>query len=257
MKTKNFFSKKLLFAAITLLFFGTNCRAQIDGSKQFLYLQSGEVIYSNKITQTQGLFKDYYNVDNRRIDLKDIKFINEENGLYANTRGVFSKHRSMIAECTEKGAINVFELEVISTMRSHSGGSSTTRRILYFMNKEYNTLHKMTPRNLAPMVQGTNECIMELGKAKNYYNATLVTGITSVSLFAATFALFGAGLVKQFNNKDVLNPDKGFDNTTNLVIPLISCGIGIGFLFTSNYFYSKENKSLRKTIATYNEVNKK
>ena len=256
MKTKNFFSKKLLFAAITLLFFGTNCRAQIDGSKQFLYLQSGEVVYSNNISQTQGLFKDYYNVDNRRIELKDIKFINEGKGLYANTKGVLSKNRSMIAECTEKGAINVFELEVISTMRTHSGGSTTTRKIHYFMNKEYNTLQKMTPRNLAPMVQGTNESLMELGKAQSYYNTEMVTSISSATCLVGALGVFFVGLAHYVENDNTLDPNSHFDSKY-LIIPCIAIGVGTILAITSNVLDRKKNRSLRKAIAAYNEVNKK
>ena len=227
--------------------------AQIDESKQFLYLQTGEVVYSNKITQTQGLFKDYLNIDNRRFELKDIKFINQGSGFYANTRGVLTKRKSIIAERIEKGAINVFAVEIVSTMRTNSGGSSTFHEKHYLINKGYDNLQKMNTRNLGPMVQGNNESIMELGKAKSYYNIELITSITGVTCFAVAFGVFFTGLA-QSTNASPYDPNGGFDSKY-LIIPGIAVGVGAILAFASNKLDRKRNKSLRKAIEIYNSAN--
>ncbi|MDD3875333.1 MAG: hypothetical protein PHT69_01810 [Bacteroidales bacterium] len=243
----------IAFTVVLLLFNFITANAQIDESKPFVYLQSGNIVYSNNIRVTQSLFKEQLVIDLKRYDMNEIKFINDGNGLYANTLGVYNRRRSVFAERTVKGPVNVFEMLEISVTNTPRGGSSTTRRNLYFINSSYNALTYMRPKYLEPLVLNNEQSMMHVNKGQKYYTKSIIYSSTALASFLTAIVSFAIGVASIDDSGYGLD----FNPVPLVIIPIIGTGVGFGTAIAANLAMKKMDKELLKSIEVYNsaEVN--
>jgi len=238
-------AKPFLFTLLCMTY--VLCMAQIDENKPFVYMQNGDVIYSNNIMVTQGLFKDYLEIDNRRYEMKDIKFVNHGRGFYANTRGVFHPRQSMMAERFEKGAINMYDMRVYTTTRT-STSTTTSSKMYGFINTEYNDLLRLTHKNLEPLLNNHPESMVHFHKAQSIYKTQLVTGISGIAALSSGFGFLMYGLYK------LATDDPDFETGLHVVVPSVVFVGGIGLALTSSILENPRQRRLRQSIQEYNRA---
>jgi len=234
--------------AIFLMLLNLSSSAQIDENKPFVYLQNGNVVYSNNIRVTQSLFKEQLVIDKKRYDMNEIKFINDGSGLYVNTLGVYNRKRSAFAERTTKGSINVFEMLEISVTTTSSGGTHTSKRNLYFINSEYNTIALMRPKNLEPMVKDNEKSMIHINNSKSYYKKSIIYGSTALASFLTSLVSLAVGIASIDDN----GYDFDIKPVPTLIIPAIGIAVGLGTGIASNKALKKMDKELLKSIEVFN-----
>ncbi|RZM29003.1 MAG: hypothetical protein EOO88_06700, partial [Pedobacter sp.] len=185
--------KKLLI--IVMACYGLNARAQVDGSKNFVYLFSDSLIYANKIR----LHPDFYGewqlrADSRRIANDRIKFFNNEDGFFANTRRMNALRSSSFSERIIEGRINLYQ-QTDFIPESYRRGQRYGRRVSaqdvdqrMFYNKGFGDLKKVTYLNLQQDMSDHPESMDQLNSYRKSIN-------TSKILYTAAGVSIVAGLV--------------------------------------------------------------
>jgi len=240
-----------LIAAASFILSVLSVMAQIDESKPFVYLQNGNVVYSNSIRVSQGLFKEKLVIDKKKYEMNEIKFINEGNGFYANTLGVYGKKKSAFAERTVKGPINVFEMVEVSVTSTPRGGTSTTRRNLYFINSAYNNLSYMRPKNLEPLVKNNEQSMIHLNNSKRYYKKTIILGSVALASFLTGLTSFAIGLATV---EDDAFGSFSIKPVPTFIIPAIGIAVGFGTGIACNKSNKKMEKEMLKSIDVFNSA---
>jgi len=238
--------RNLLICLFTCLLYVVSY-AQIDESKPFIITRNDNVVYAKHMDMTSGLFRNYLIVDKKKYDIKDIKFVNGGRQFFANTSNVFSRSNNFLAERIEKGKINLYELEVISTTRT-STTTSTTRSKHFFFNTEYNDVERLKIKTLMPYVQNNQQSMQYLNMAKSTEVAEWTFAISGLGLMAAG-AAFTAIRVIQFENDDPFSND-----FPKIGLPLVIFGGGIGIALTSSVFGRQKIKQIRMAVTEFNKT---
>ncbi|TKC05885.1 hypothetical protein [Pedobacter frigoris] len=257
--------KKLII--VVMACYGLNARAQVDESKNFLYFYSDSVVYANSIK----LRPDFYNswqlrADSRRIPQEQVKFFNNENGFFANTRRQTIIGEGSFSERIVQGKINLFQeiaRDAFLYDRGYGYGrhrygppvrQSVDPRMYY--NKGYTDLKKVNYNNLKHDM-ADNPVSMNLleGYRKNM-NA-------SKTMYVAAGASIVAGLVsfvvKGSNNARLSDGNsfghqQGFSSmsTPNFASSFLFLGLGAG-LAAGGYAVDRSGyRKLEMAVDAYN-----
>jgi len=100
--------KKLLI--LVMACYGLSARSQENGSRNFLYLNSDSIVYAQKI-RLRPDFSGSWSIraDSRKVLTSQIKFFNNEDGFFANTRELNFLGQSSFAERIVEGKINLYQ----------------------------------------------------------------------------------------------------------------------------------------------------
>ncbi len=238
--------KKLLI--VVMACYGLSAGAQVRQSENFIYLYSDSVIYARNIR----LRPDFFNAlqlraDSRRIPLEQVKFFNNENGFFANTRRLNFGRNTEFAERIVDGKINIFQLRSYDPLLGDRGYHDRGRRreaisIEMYYNKGYADLKKVSYRNLKMEMAGNRQAMdllegyrRSISTSRTLYiaaGASLVGSLVSFLIIGNTNKgqlSSNNGFGKQNPVSDIKNPNF----TASFALMGIGAGLAIGGYTTS------------------------
>jgi hypothetical protein len=182
--------KKLLLVALAC--YGLSASAQVRESNNFIYYYSDSLVYAKDIR----LRPDYLNsmvlrADSRRIPINQVKFFNNEDGFFANTRKLNLDGHIAFSERIIEGKINLYQEHAFNPQynEDHHQYSVNNTSPIYFQlhyNKGFGDLKRVDYDNLK-YDMADNSKSMEL--LENYRRNMRTSNILYVS---AGVSLLGA-----------------------------------------------------------------
>lgn len=243
---------------VVLASYAITARAQVHESQNFLYLNSDSVIYAQRI-KFRPDFSGFWQlrVDSKRIPPQQVKFFNNENGFFANTRRVTFGRTAEFAERIVEGKINIFQeipYDEFLYDRPYRYGSRTEPvvNLRMYYNKGFGNLKKVNYRNLKTDMSDNAESMDMLEGYRKSMN-------TSKILYTAAGASVVAGIVSFFaNNKDSQKlSHNGFGQNMNVKGPNITgtllfwglaAGLGVGGFVVQ----TSGSRHLERAVDVYN-----
>ncbi len=238
-----------------------NASAQVDESRNFIYLYSDSVIYAENVRLRTDFFDAFQlRADSKRIPIQQVKFFNNDEGFFANTKKLNATGQVRLSVRTEDGRINLFEERSFNTFnnRRHTyyEGSRDRVDIRMFYNKGYDDLKKVNYKNL------------KIDMADRFESLDLLEGYrkntnTSKALYAAGTASAAAALisflVKAKNNQKMPHSD-GFNGQipemnrtrTNFTASIALLGLSAGFAIGGYSVHVSGLRKLEGAVDSYN-----
>lgn len=234
--------------------YGLSAAAQVQESKNFIYLFSDSIIYAEKVRMRYDAFNyPVVRADARKFSTDQVKFFNNSNGFFANTRKLDILGRSGFAERVEEGKLNLFrevnydpydydEEYDWRYRRGYAYYRGTSMSSDMYFNKGYGNLKRLNYKNLKESMTDAPECMDMLAA---YRKKTTTRNI----LFGAAGASFIAGAIAGFiavDHSRIGSKDSGFNTAIALV------GSSFGFAFGGVMVHLSASRQLRSTVDTYN-----
>ncbi len=248
--------KKLIL--ILLACYGLNANAQVDESRNFIYFYSDSVIYAENVRLRTDFFDAFQlRADSKRIPLQQVKFFNNDEGFFANTRKLNATGQVRLSVRTEEGRINLFEERSFNTFyngrHTHHEGRVDIRT---FYNKGYDDLKKVKYKNLKIDMVGHTESLdllEDYRKNTNISKALYAAGVASAAAALISF------LVKAKDNQKI--PTGGGFNgqmpemnrtRTNFTTSFVLLGVSAGFAIGGYSVSLSGIRKLEDAIDAYN-----
>ncbi|RZL98149.1 MAG: hypothetical protein EOO88_61020, partial [Pedobacter sp.] len=188
--------KKLLM--IVMACYGLHAGAQVRQNTNFLYLYSDSVIYANSIR----LRPDFSNelqlrVDQKRYPIQQVKFFNNDQGFFANTRKFNDYGISEFSERIIEGKINVFREVSYDPYVYERGYSHRNRRsdivdVRMFYNKGFGDLKKANYSNLSQDMADKAESMDLLHAYRRKKNTSTILYVAAGASLVASLVSFVA-----------------------------------------------------------------
>ena len=217
----------------------------LEGS-YFAYLYNKDVVEGSDVFYANPIFKAaFIQVDEKRYNVRSVKFYQNEEGFFANTNGL--TYSSNFAYRIETGSINLYELVresynpgVYNGGMWMGGGSST--RIDNFYNIGFGNLKKATYDNLKYDLRDKPEALLHLDKYKSKQHLTYGLYAGAAVMVIGSFALFS-------NQAANTNPSvNGFNSA-----PFIGLSLGGAALGWIAYYVGLDKyRHIRDAIGAYN-----
>ncbi|WP_316748083.1 hypothetical protein [Pedobacter gandavensis] len=235
--------KKLILTA--LVGYALAVPALAQDSKNFLYLFSDSIIYAQKV-QLRPDFSGYwqFRADSRRVPISQVKFFNNEDGFFANTRRFSLAGESQFSERIVAGKINLFQerpYDPEAFHRPYHYGMERDRlqiaALSMYYNKGFGDLKRVRYRNLMKDMADHPQSMQFL---KDYRKSSQLSKIISVTAGAAIIAGVATLLTGGYS-------ESSFTNSSILM------GGGI-VLATGGYLiHLSGKKNIEKAITNYNK----
>lgn len=254
--------KKLLIGIMAC--YALTTHAQVHESKNFIYLYSDSVIYVKDI-KLRPDFSGYLQLraDSKKIPMERVKFFNNEDGFFANTRRLDLGNTTSFSERIIEGKINMFQQADYHPYmydQRYRRSRYMERRpqavdVKMYYNKGYADLKKVNFHNLSADMADSPKAMDML---KNYRKSMNI----GKTMYIAAGAALLTGLVSFLTTSDsgtgMLNTN-GFNHNfrqetkwPNYTASYILLGAGLG-LATGGYFIQTSgNKHLERAVDTYN-----
>lgn len=246
--------KKLLI--LVMACYGLNARSQqLNESKDFLYFYSDSTFYAQRI-RLQPDFSGRWSLraDSRRVPVSQVKFFNNQDGFFANTRKFNLLGETSFAERIIEGKLNLYREVVYDDVPLESGyygfrdygWQAVNNRM--FINKGYADLKRVNYRNLNETMADNPKSLALLRRYQN-------TKIGGIAMYvAAGAAIIASGITLMSESKQVGTtfgsiPKYADRNYTSSFILLgLGAGLGIG-----GYFVGESGKkNIARAIDNYN-----
>ena len=233
--------KKLLI--VVMACYGLNARSQTNESKNFLYLYSDSTIYAQRIRLGPDFTGSWaLRVDSRRMPTKEVKFFQDNNGFYANTKNLNFSGASSFAERIIDGKINLYQ-QVFYEDVPYEGDdhrfSGVRREVVntrMFFNKGFSDLKRVNYDNLS-LAMSDNQQSLDLLKS---YRKSMNAG-TAMYVAAGATALGCIATVLS---------DNSFNNNYTGTYILLGATFGFGL---GGYLIKESGKrNIRRAIENYN-----
>ena len=236
------------FLIVVMACYGLNAGAQVRHSENFVYLYSDSVIYASNIRLRPDFFNSLQlRADSRRIPLEQVKFFNNENGFFANTRKLNFGRVTDFAERIVDGKINIFQLRSYDPLIDDRGYRERGRRreaisIEMYYNKGYADLKKVSYTNLKMEMAGNMQAMDLLEGYRRSINTSRTLYVAAGASLVGSFVSF---LVTGKTKNDQLFSDNGFGTqnsksniksanfTASFALLGVAAGLGIGGYTTS------------------------
>ncbi|WP_316788939.1 hypothetical protein [Pedobacter frigoris] len=257
--------KKLII--VVMACYGLNARAQVDESKNFLYFYSDSVVYANSIK----LRPDFYNswqlrADSRRVPQEQVKFFNNENGFFANTRRHTIMERGSFSERIVQGKINLFQEVAYDAFLYDRGYRYGRHRygppvqqpvnLSMYYNKGYADLKKVNYNNLKRDM-ADNPVSMDLlegyRKSANGSKILYVAAGASIVAGLVSFVVKGSSNTR-LSDMNSFGHQQGFSSMSspNFASSFIFLGLGAG-LAAGGYAVDRSGyRKLEMAVDAYN-----
>lgn len=252
--------KKLLI--IVLACYGLHAGAQVHPSENFVYLYSDSVIYARNVKLRPDFFNSLQlRADSRRIPLEQVKFFNNENGFFANTRKLNFGRNIAFAERIQDGKINVFQLIAYETITNDLGyWDRQTRRepvsIQMYYNKGYADLKKVNYSNLKVDMAGNAQSLDFL---EGYRKSMRLSKIFYTTAGASVIASLVTFLVTGSQSRDI--PEGNWSNgqyshpnykSANFTASFALLGLGAGLGVVGYTQSASAQRHLEEAVDVYN-----
>ena len=245
---------------VVMACYGLNARAQVDESKKFLYLYSDSVVYANRVTMRPDYGGAWQiRTDSKRFPSTQVKFFNNENGFFANTRKTNFLGETTFSERVITGRINLFQETVYDEQYygrryNHRPMTQQPADVKMYYNKGYGDLKKVSYRNLRDDMADRPESLDLLVAYRRSLNTrnTLYTG-AGVALLASiiTFTIDGtrsAKFVGEKFNRTLVEP-----KTIGLGLSFALLGIGGGLGLGGFLVHNSGAQHLENAVDSYNK----
>lgn len=234
--------KKLLFIVVAC--YGLTARAQINESRDYLYLYSDSIVYAENIKFQPDFSGNLrVNVDARNFPIAQVKFLSTKDGFFGNTRRMGPLHTDFVERIME-GRINVFQ-ERPPVQLPHFFGAlalpatQTSLPMSLYYNKGFEDLQNLTYHNLKKDMADHPKSMDMLKAYKRGKN------VTTLAYVAGAASIIGAAVLATGNGQNAYSTGN-FAGT----IGLGTLGLG---LIASGYFKDQSNRGrLEAAIETYN-----
>lgn len=251
--------KKLLIIAMAC--YGLSARAQLDESRNFIYLYSDSVIYADQVRLRPDIMGGWQlRTDSRGIPLRGVKFFNNRNGFFANTRKTTVLGQNTFSERIIEGKINLFQ-EVLYDERWYErrhappGASGRPIDIRMYYNKGYSDLKRVNYRNLRADMSDNPQSLdflaayrRSLNTRNVLYTAAGASLIASLVSFVIAGAKAGESSEEFFSRKPgTFNPKK-----PNLVPSFSLLGVGAGLSIGGFFVHRSASRNLENAVDAYN-----
>ena len=236
--------KKLLI--IVMACYGLNARAQVDDSKDFIYTYSDSLINAGRVSLRPGVGGDWQlRADSRKVPIGNVKFFNNKDGFFANSRKLNLFGGSEFSERIIEGKINLYrEIDFDPAVfesgrwRRTSAEPSITQSLYY--NKGFEDLKRVNYRNLrADMTD--NPVSMDL--LAGYRKSITTSKIMYVTAGAAIIAGMATFLAKG---------DADIHSNPNFTSSFVLLGGGFGVAVGGFFVHLSASKNIERAIDNYN-----
>lgn len=247
--------KKLLI--IVMACYGLNARSQVNESENFIRLYSDSTVYAQKIRLRPDFAGSWtVRADSRKVPLNQIKFFNNDDGFFANTRKLNLFDRASFAERIVAGKINLYQEVAFNTAlykmdfyRFRDRTSQPVGTRMYY-NKGYNDLKRVNYDNLS-VDMADNSKSMDL--LANYRKSRRAGTVMYVSAGAAIIA----SVVTLFSGNDIKRTDHGFGNMPsfeggNKMGSFLLLGLGAGLSVGGYLIQGSGARNIERAVDVYN-----
>jgi hypothetical protein len=247
--------KKLIIGVMAC--YALTTRAQVQESKNFIYFFSDSVMHAENI-RLRPDFSGYMQLraDAKRVPVGQVKFFNNEDGFFANTRKLDFAGRTSFSERIIAGKINVYLQESYDPQvygrryrqnRYMERGQPPVNVRMYY-NKGYGDLKKTNYHNLNIDMADNMKSIDLLKSYRKNINTVKV-------MYIAAGASFLTGMLSFFNSGSThMDRSSGFDSDFTRIRPVagILMGAGVGFAIGGYAIQASGNRHLENAIDQYN-----
>jgi len=249
--------KKIALFLAALMLHSIIALSQTDEKKTFVVLKDGSIKYHDNIWLKN--YSVYSNTENKEIyPFNDFKFVNAENGFYANTSNVRNRKAPFIAKKTIDGEVNFFESQTIilysnSTYTSGNTEGSLLRPKSYYnyYNTGFNDILPVSYDKLKVLFSSNIESVNILEKSRKDYSIGKTFNIASAAIQITGSALFIYNMF-QIRNSTFPKDKKEFYKPFIVSASIVLTGSFVGF--GKNVYYAKANESLREAFFSYNGI---
>jgi hypothetical protein len=249
--------KKLLI--IVMACYALNARSQVNESENFIRLYSDSTIYAQKVRLRPDFAGSWtVRADSRKVPINQIKFFNNDDGFFANTRKLNLFNQATFAERIVAGKINLYQEVAYSTtpyemdfyrFRERTPQAVGTR--MYY-NKGYNDLKRVNYNNLsADMADNARSMDLLASYRKSRRAGTI--------MYVSAGAAIVASVVTLFSGNDIKRIDHGFGNMPsfegggNKTGSFLLLGLGAGLSVGGYLIQSSGSRNIERAVDTYNQ----
>lgn len=239
---------------IVMACYALNARSQTDESRNFIYLNSDSVIHADRIRLRPDFGGSLVlRADSRRVPLEQVKFFNNEDGFFANTRKTDLFAGNSFSERIVKGKINLYQEVAYDPVpyeldyyrfRDRAPRAISTRM---FYNKGYSDVKKVSYASLK-MDMGDHPKSLDF--LESYRKGKQVGTIMYVAAGAAILA----GLVNFVSTGNKEMSRSAFESTgsNGYVGSLLLMGVGGGLALGGYLKQASANRDIERAIDAYN-----
>ena len=248
--------KKLLI--IVMACYGLNARSQVNESENFIKLYSDSTIYAQKVRLRPDFAGSWtLRADSRRVPISQVKFFNNDDGFFANTRKLNVFNQVSFSERIIAGKINLYQ-EVAFDANPYEMDfyrfrdrriQSVGTRMHY--NKGYDDLKRVNYDNLTTDMADNAQSIDLLKSYRKSRRAGTV-------MYAAAGAAIIASVVTLFSNNGFKKPHGGgFGqmpdfNSGNKVGSFVLLGAGAGLAVGGYFTQASGARNIERAVEVYN-----
>jgi len=247
--------KKLLI--LVMACYGLNARSQqLNESRNFLYFYSDSTVYAQKIRLRPDFTGGWsLRADSRRVPVSQVKFFNNQDGFFANTRKLSLLGEASFAERIIEGKLNLYQ-EVIYDdvpLEGEYYGFRDYRRQAVnnrmFINKGYADLKRVNYRNLNDAMADNPKSSALLARYRN-------TKITGIAMYvAAGAAIIASGITLMSEGKQTGTTFGGIPKYADRSYTgsFVLLGLGAGLSIGGFLIGESGKKNIERAIDNYNQ----
>lgn len=246
--------KKLLI--VVMACYGLNARSQTNDTKNSLYLYSDSVVHAEKIRLRPDFAGSWaLRADSRRVPINQVKFFNNEDGFFANTKKLNLFGESAFAERIIEGKINLYQQVIYDDVpfrndyyrfRARPRAVANTRM---FFNKGFLDLKKVSYDNLNEAM-ADNPKSLDLLKAyrKSQNTGTIMYVAAGAALLGSMLSIISGDPFTSTSGHGGMPTYKDRNYTGSIV--LLGAGLGLA---TGGYLIQESGKrNIERAIENYN-----
>ncbi|MBC8984547.1 hypothetical protein H9X96_02005 [Pedobacter sp. N36a] len=254
--------KKLLLSVMACYALSAGAQ-EVPDNKNYLYLYSDSIIYAKKI-QLRPDFSGYWQlrVDSRRVPVDQVKFFNNEDGFFANTKKLTYARISQFSERIIAGKINLYQerpYDPFSYDRAYRNGYShrpdryPAVDLSMYYNKGYEDIKKVSYKNLQYDMADNPESMKFLDKYRKSASRSKIMYVTAGASIIAGFVSF---LTTSTGHND--RPSGfGFDKRpslkpSNFTASYVLMGVGLGMAVGGYAVQSAGAGNIENAVDAYN-----
>lgn len=236
--------------------YGLNARSQqLNESRNFLYFYSDSTVYAQKIRLRPDLTGGWsLRADSRRIPVSQVKFFNNQDGFFANTRKLSLLGAASFAERIIEGKLNLYQEVIYDGVLmedeyygfSHYRQQAVNNRM--FINKGYTDLKSVNYRNLNEAMADNPKSLALLGRYRN-------AKITGIAMYvAAGAAIIASGVTLMSEGKKIGTTFGGMPKYAdrNYTGSFVLLGLGAGLSLGGFLVGESGKKNIERAIDNYN-----
>jgi hypothetical protein len=248
--------KKLLI--VVMACYALNARSQVNEAQNFLYLYSDSIIHAQSIRLRPDFSGSWMlKADSRRVPIGGVKFFNNEDGFFANTRRLNYFGEVAFSERTIEGKINLYQqiiydpiLFEVDYYRFRNTRRQTIDRRMFY-NKGFSDLKKVNYANLSKDMADhpkSLDFLKSYRKSRRVGTAMYVAAGAAIVASAVTL-LSGTGMKQDGTTFGNMPNYKFKDDTGSFVLMGLGAGLGIGGYFIQ----TSGSRNIGRAIDAYNQ----